>query len=109
MDEGGLGDGGLAIDKKDPGAVTALRIRAQENRAEKGSVPRAKVCQGRGRTSGKVFRKPSCPESDLTEERMKTLEIPAAGAGGGVFGRKAIKKFRGETACLQRRTSRKLP
>ena len=86
MDEGGFGNHGLAIDKKDPGAVPAFRIRAQENRAEKGSISRPKIRQGGGRTSGIIFLKPARPETDLAEDRVKALEIPAAGAGSRVVG-----------------------
>jgi len=67
VSESGFRNDRLAVDKEDPGTVSSLWVGAQENRPEEGAIPGPEVGQGGRWACGKLFRKPACPESDLTE------------------------------------------
>jgi len=80
----GIGNAGLAVDKKEAGSMAAVWESLWQYIGEEVSVTTTEVDQAGGGTIGVSFLKPLKPEAGLAEERVKALKITSAGQGGRV-------------------------
>ncbi|NBR71299.1 MAG: hypothetical protein EBQ51_09050 [Verrucomicrobia bacterium] len=107
--EGGIGDAGLAVHKKETAAMAAVWESLGQQEGEEMSVAATQVGQaGRGAIR-ESFLKPTKPVAGLAEKRVEALKIAPAGQGGGVGGGKGVENFGGEAADAHERTSRWAP
>jgi len=86
--EGGIGDAGLTVDKKETGSMPAVWESLWQQGGEEVSVATTEIDQAGGGTIRISFLKPAEPETGLAEESVEALKITSTGQGGRVGGGK---------------------
>ena len=107
--KGGIGDAGLAIDKKETGSMPTVWESLWQQGGEEVSVATTEIDQAGGGAIGVSFLKPAEPEMGLAEERVEPLKVTTAGQRGRVGGGKGVENFGGKVTRAHERTSRRAP
>ena len=107
--EGGRRNTRLPIDQKKLAPVSPVWESEGENLSEEMGVAATEVGQRAGWAGGVGFPEPFDPESVLTENGVKALEVPPAGEGRGIERGKGVENFWGEAAGVHEVTSRRAP
>ena len=107
--EGGRRNTWLPIDQKKLAPVSAVWESEGENLSEEIGIAATEIGQRAGWAGGVGFPEPFDPESVLTENGVKALEVPPAGEGRRIERGKGVENFRGEAAGVHEVTSRRAP
>jgi len=99
----------LPIDEKEVTSVAAARESEGENLSEEMGVAATEVGQRAGWAGGVGFPEPFDPESVLTKNGVKALEIASTSECGGIRRGKGVENFWGEAAGVHEVTSRRAP